>query len=212
MDFSNGYRRESLLTPSAAAISIDLFVLKRVKTYVALLRGIGPSNPNMHQAKLKDVFEKIGFRNVRALLSSGNVVFESSSKDEARVEAKIEKALPKMLGFSSAVFVRSQKELDELLKCSPFGKDATDPRWYPLVTFLKYPPQKARMLKKDARYKVYGMYGRVLCSAPLHEKLKKVDFMGLLEKQYGKQITSRTWRTVGRIVRYMHTSSQSRRS
>ncbi|MBA3630747.1 MAG: DUF1697 domain-containing protein [Actinobacteria bacterium] len=43
-----------------------------MKSYVALLRGIGPSNPNMRNDRLRAVFEDLGFSNVRAVISSGN--------------------------------------------------------------------------------------------------------------------------------------------
>src|SRR6185312_1324765 len=62
--------------------------------YVALLRGIGPTNPNMKGEKLKAVFEGLGFRNVHTVIASGNVIFDSPSKAPAVLEEKIEKALP----------------------------------------------------------------------------------------------------------------------
>ncbi len=83
-------------------------------TYVALLRGIGPSNPNMHGSKLKAVFETLGFKNVSPVISSGNVVYESSSKNIRALEAKIEKALPEKLKFKSTTIIRSREELEKL--------------------------------------------------------------------------------------------------
>jgi uncharacterized protein (DUF1697 family) len=56
--------------------------------YVALLRGIGPSNPNMHGAKLKSLFESLGFTKVSPVISSGNVIFDSTSKSIAALEKK----------------------------------------------------------------------------------------------------------------------------
>lgn len=67
--------------------------------YVALLRGIGPSNPNMHGSKLAGVLESLGFRNAQPLLSGGNVVFESNIVDIPKLEATIHAAWPKQLGF-----------------------------------------------------------------------------------------------------------------
>ena len=52
-------------------------------TYVALLRGIGPTNPNMHPAKLKGAFEKMGLKNVKTVIASGNVVFDAAEKKES---------------------------------------------------------------------------------------------------------------------------------
>lgn len=75
--------------------------------YVALLRGIAPTNPNMHQAKLCGVLERLGFGNVRGVISSGNVVFASRARNVPRLEATIEKAWPKELGFRSTTIVRT---------------------------------------------------------------------------------------------------------
>src|SRR5258708_5139864 len=94
--------------------------ISAMTTYVALLRGIGPSNPNMHPAKLKGAFEKIGFTNVHTVIASGNVVFDSPSKNIKALETKIETALPKLLGFKRAVIIKSKEELEKLVKKNPF--------------------------------------------------------------------------------------------
>ena len=59
-------------------------------TYVALLRGIGPTNPNMRNDKLCAAIESIGATDVRSVLASGNVVFSSTSRSTAALEQKIE--------------------------------------------------------------------------------------------------------------------------
>ena len=70
-----------------------------MQKYVALLRGIGPGNPNMRNDKLRGVFEKLGFANVQTVISSGNVLFDPPAggpfKNAKKLEATIEKALPK---------------------------------------------------------------------------------------------------------------------
>jgi uncharacterized protein (DUF1697 family) len=70
-------------------------------SYVALLRGIGPLNTNMRNEKLRDVFERLGFENVRTVISSGNVLFQTSAQSTEKLEAVVEKALPKQLRFHS---------------------------------------------------------------------------------------------------------------
>ncbi|MGH2757636.1 MAG: DUF1697 domain-containing protein [Actinomycetota bacterium] len=47
--------------------------------FVALLRGIGPLNPNMRNEKLREVFVGLGFENVRTVITTGNVLFDSPS-------------------------------------------------------------------------------------------------------------------------------------
>jgi uncharacterized protein (DUF1697 family) len=152
--------------------------------YVALLRGIGPSNPNMKGEKLKAVFEGLGFKNVHTVIASGNVVFESSSKNATLLETKIEQELPKKLGFNSTTIIRSREHLESLRKKNPF-KDVKDEKPnYLIVTFFK-----------DRRPE--------LCTVLQIGASGTPEFMGKIEREYGKAMTTRTWKTVNRILKKM---------
>jgi len=170
--------------------------------YVALLRGIGPGNPKMHGAKLKWAMEELGFKNVQTLLSSGNVIFESSVKDAAKLEAKIQAAWPKKLGFNSMTIVRSQAQLEALAAADPYKGAAHGniSKSYLLVTFFKSPPAQE---PQENYYRTLGV--NALCSSVDNSgDLKTPNFMADLDKQFGKdQITSRTWLTVQRILAKM---------
>ena len=51
-------------------------------TYVALLRGINVGGNNkVEMARLKKVFESLGFINVRTYINSGNVIFDTDTTD-----------------------------------------------------------------------------------------------------------------------------------
>lgn len=60
--------------------------------YVAFLRGIAPMNPNMRNEKLRTVMEDLGFSNVKTVISSGNILFESDEQNISKLEATIEAA------------------------------------------------------------------------------------------------------------------------
>jgi uncharacterized protein (DUF1697 family) len=168
--------------------------------YVALLRGIGPSNPNMRGAKLKEAAEAAGFKNVQTLLASGNVIFESDEKDQAKIEDKLEKTWPAKLGFNSMTVVRSQLQLQSLVDANPYkGAENSNRKTYLLVTFFKTPPKPA---PSDNYYEKSAV--NALCSTVDALKLGTPDFMAKLDKQYTKaQITSRTWLTIQRILKKM---------
>jgi uncharacterized protein (DUF1697 family) len=153
-------------------------------TYVALLRGIMPMNPNMKGEKLKKAFESLGFKDVATVIASGNVVFSTSSKKAAALEAKIEKALPRQLGFNSTTMVRSSEELERLAKRNPFKGVRDEKPNYLVVTFFK-----------DRR--------KELCTVIDVSGARTPDFMRALEREHGKQMTTRTWKTVGRILKKM---------
>jgi uncharacterized protein (DUF1697 family) len=53
-----------------------------MRRYVALIRGIGPTNPNMRNERLCKVLVDLGFNNVEAVISSGNVMFDANSSSE----------------------------------------------------------------------------------------------------------------------------------
>jgi uncharacterized protein (DUF1697 family) len=105
--------------------------------YVALLRGIAPSNPNMRNDKLREFFEQQGFANVKTVISSGNVVFESPTRNAKKLEETIEKMLPEQLGFKSTTIIRSKVQLQQLVEKNPFEGMEHSQKSSLNVTFLK---------------------------------------------------------------------------
>lgn len=153
--------------------------------YVALLRGIGPLNPNMKGEKLKALFLGLGFKNVKTVIASGNVVFESRSKNATLLEEKIEKELPKKLGFNSTTIIRDYAEFKALAKKDPFKGVIDEKPNYLVVTFFKDRRSELSTVLKTGTSDT------------------TVNFMSKLERIHGKAITTRTWKTVNRIIKKM---------
>ncbi len=176
---------------------------KRDIQYAALLRGISPANPNMRNEKLRKIFANLGFKNVRTVISSGNVLFESPSKDIQAIEAKIEKAFPEQLGFTSTAITRSLDQLKSLIDKNPFKGLEDSPKSRLNVTFLKNTHDKKIKFPyqpDNKTYKLLDLYGHAVFSVIDLSGDKTPDLMSWLEKQFGKEITTRTWKTVHRIV------------
>ena len=175
--------------------------------YVALLRGIGPINQNMRSEKLKAFFEGLGFNNVQTVITSGNLIFDSNSNDVASMEARIEKALPLELGFNSSTIIRSQAELKSLIDQDPYHGQDHNQKTYLLVTFFKQKPHVPFELPYQPDNKPYKIIGRgsntVYGTVDLTTG-KTPDYMVWLERQFGKDITSRTWKTIQRILDKMN--------
>lgn len=171
--------------------------------YVALLRGITPLNPNMRNDKLRSVFENLGYENVRTVIASGNVLFESRSRNAGALEARIEKALSGNLRFSSSAIVRSREQLQKLVDRNPFGnlEDTSGSRLN--VTFLKHAPRtrlKFPYRPADKAYELRVLYDGAICSVVDLSDTGTPDLMRLLEREFGKAITTRTWKTVRKIL------------
>ena len=183
--------------------------------YAAMIRGIGPTNPNMKGAKLAEAFESCGFNNVRPFLASGNVLFESDITDTGELERMAEATLPRLLGFSREVFICSADDLQRIVDIAPFGerKHENSGKTYLTVTFFKTPtkdllevPPLALPYKPEGKaFELVANVNGALCCVVDLEHGKTPDLMQWLERQYGKHITTRTWSTLTRMLAKLQT-------
>lgn len=172
--------------------------------YVALLRGITPSNSNMHNNKLRSLFEDIGFQNVQTVLSSGNVLFESQTSNTVEIEDIIEKSLPEQLNFTSTTIVRSRDELQSLVNSEPFNGQRDTSQCKLNVTFLKNKPNTNIEFPyhfENNGFVLLGMRENAICSIVDLTRTKTPNLMRWMDKEFGKNVTTRTWRTVNRILK-----------
>ncbi|TNC18320.1 DUF1697 domain-containing protein [Georgenia sp. 311] len=173
--------------------------------YAALLRGIAPSNPSMTNDKLRGVFEGLGLESVGSVLASGNIVFRSTEADVPALEDRIQEALRTGLGIGGGTIVRELTELRDLLDRDPFDGLTHGRGSYLTVTFLKARPHAVPLPPEpDPLTRVVGYdegAGAFLAVIDNSEPGRTPDFMVWLDRAYGKDITTRTWLTVQRIVR-----------
>jgi uncharacterized protein (DUF1697 family) len=178
-----------------------------MKSYVALLRGIAPTNPKMRNDRLRGGFEDLVFCNVRTVISSGNVLFETDSSAVRALETKVEEALPERLGFTSTTIIRSRTEIQALVDRDPFGGVDHSRETNLNVTFLKRRPRPTFTFPhqpQDRDYTILGMYGGDVCSVIDLTSAKTPDLMRWMEKEFGKKVTTRTFDTVERILRRLN--------
>lgn len=174
--------------------------------YAALLRGIAPSGTNMTNDKLRGVFEQLGFAKVASVLASGNIVFCSADADVPGLEQRIEDALATDLGIASRTIIRAHSELRALLDSEPFPGLTHGRGTYLTATFVKdaaaAPDVIAEQLDSRTQVVRYDRAARaILAITDNSDPATTPDFMSWLEKSYGKDITTRSWLTVQRVVR-----------
>src|SRR6267143_6677915 len=88
--------------------------------YAALLRAINVGGHTVKMEHLRSLFAAIGFSNVETFIASGNVIFDSPSKDGPALERKIEKHLQATLGYEVKTFVRTVSEMAAVANYKPF--------------------------------------------------------------------------------------------
>jgi uncharacterized protein (DUF1697 family) len=170
--------------------------------YVAFLRGINVGgNVLIKMNDLKKVFESGGFENVKTVLASGNVMFESSSNDYEAVTAKIEALLKKKWKREIPVFVRTVDELRKMADGRPFkGVDIT-PQTKRYVTFLYEMSRGLKIPELPANMKITRMKDdAVFTVVEVSPEINSPDAMEALNKALGPKITARNWNTVERIL------------
>ena len=173
-------------------------------TYVAFLRGITPSNPRMSNENLRDLFNGLGFTNVETVISSGNVIFETKSQNPKILENILQETLQDKLGISGTTFIRTKDELDQLVHRNPFS-NIEDTRKSKLnVTFTKKKVEYGFKFNGNDKYggfKVFSIEEHTLGSIIDLTVTKTPTMMQWLEEEFGKDVTTRTWKTMGRIVK-----------
>jgi uncharacterized protein (DUF1697 family) len=88
--------------------------------HVAFLRAINVGGHVVKMDHLRQLFEDMGLANVRTFIASGNVIFDSATKNPQALEEKISRALEKALGYKVGVFIRSAAEIAAIATHNPY--------------------------------------------------------------------------------------------
>ncbi|MGH8142591.1 MAG: DUF1697 domain-containing protein [Steroidobacteraceae bacterium] len=167
-------------------------------TYAAFLRGVTPTNAKM--SDLRECFEAVGFQNVRTILGSGNVVFSARAAARPALERKIETSMQRRLGRIFAATIRSADELAELIASDPYQPFRLVARTKRIVTLLHATPDLHVPLPIELEgARILCIRGTEVFSAYV-PSAKGPVFMTLIEKTFGKDLTTRTWDTIRKVT------------
>ncbi len=176
-----------------------------MNAYAAFLRGINVGgNKQIKMDALRAAFEGMGCQNVQTLLASGNVLFEAAEHDVDALVAAIEAGLEKAFGASIGVLLRSREQIRALAAAAPFAGVAVtkDTRLY--VSFLSVPPKDESMagyVSPGGEFRILRVSSGEVCSVlTLSPEMRTTEAMSVLEKTFGKKITTRNWNTIEKIL------------
>jgi uncharacterized protein (DUF1697 family) len=151
---------------------------------------------NAKMPELKSCFEAEGFEDVRTLLSSGNVVFNARSSSLALLERRAETAMQARLGRSFDTIIRFAKFLQEFVESDPFAEFDIGPTEKRVVTFLRSPAElKVKLPIQQDGASILKFTGFEVLTAYVPGPTGPL-FMSLIERTFGKNVTTRTLETV----------------
>lgn len=167
----------------------------RTTRFVVLLRGASPQNCAMSQ--LRACLEAARFARVTTVLSSGNAAFDArDDDDEGALVTRLAALFTKEFGRDFYPIVRRTSELAALVASDPFGEVAAVAGAKRVVSFLRStrPSLVPLPLSQDGAT-VRFQRGREGFTTYVPSDNGPV-FMKLIERAWGKEVTTRTWETV----------------
>jgi uncharacterized protein (DUF1697 family) len=173
-----------------------------ILTYVALVRGINVGRAKrVAMADLRAMLEGLGFRDVRTLLNSGNVVFTAPKSAPVALAERIEEALTRKLRVTARVTVMSASELQAAVDGVTLRTEGRDPARL-IVGFFRAPADERRVsdiLRQTWDHDELAIGPRVIyvwCPGGLLES-RAIAAIG---RAAGDGVTTRNWSTVTKLL------------
>jgi uncharacterized protein (DUF1697 family) len=173
-------------------------------TIAGFLRGINVGGHHkVPMPVLREKLKEMGCKNVKTLLNSGNIIFDTEQENIGSLEQALEDFLSRSFGFTIPVILKIRNELSELADENPFQSISVhkDIRLY--VSFLKDEPivnLSEPYVSEDESYTILSVRNKVILSVLNLSVTNTPKGMDTLEKLFGKNITTRNWNTVLKVI------------
>jgi len=165
-----------------------------VNKFCAFLRGINVGgNRTIKMQEVKEILQKIPLHNIQTVLASGNVYFETEEEDISTLQSKMKHLL------NVEVLIKSEREMLNLLEKKPFEK-ISETENKTLVSFLGE-KNSDFTLHKQKDFETLYVSQNVICVA-ISKNMGTTEAMKILEKRYGKNITTRNWSTTEKLLNF----------
>jgi uncharacterized protein (DUF1697 family) len=170
----------------------------RAAVHVALLRGVNVGGKNRLPMKdLATLFLAAGCEEAQTYIQSGNVVLRAAPAVAGKLARDVEAAIARRFGFSTAVVLRSEKELATALARNPFVAEGVPEDALHLAFLADRPaPAAVASLEPDRsppdRFAVVGREVYLCCPNGLGRSKLTTAW---LDARLGTVATVRNWRT-----------------
>ena len=171
--------------------------------YISFLRAINVGGRKVKMDHLRGIFESLGFTNVETFIASGNVIFETESKDVGKFQNIIEKKLNEDLGFEVATLIRSNSELAEIANYKPFPKHQGDSAAALNIAFISNPldsKSKNKVMGLKTDIDDFHVHGREVYWLCIKKQSESKFSNAVLEKALGMKSTMRGINTIRKLA------------
>lgn len=189
-------RTQSLVILFAESVCI-------MRRYIAFLRAINVGGHIVKMDRLRQLFESLGHASVETFIASGNVVFETTAKNTATLEKKIEQKLHEALGYEVATFIRTEAELAAIAEHKPFPQAVLDAAVALNIGFLHEPlddKSQQKLMKLRTESDDFHVHERELYWLSRIRQSDSKLSNAVFERTLGRRITFRGANTVKRMA------------
>jgi uncharacterized protein (DUF1697 family) len=174
-----------------------------MKTYISMLRGINVGgHKSIKMEDLRELYEGLGFGNVRSYVQSGNVLFDSEELDRWKLSSMIEAQIEEVFGFYVPAFIREPHDLARVLEANPFLPTTEDTNTlYVAFLYVDLDPESAEKLARPTNETADFRLGQdeIFLYYPDGAGKSKLTTT-YLEQKLNVQATTRNWNTVNKLV------------
>jgi uncharacterized protein (DUF1697 family) len=180
-----------------------------VTLHITLLRGINVGgNQKVAMADLRNLLVDLGFGDIRSLLQSGNLVFQSKGRTTDDIERLLESETEKRLGLRTDFFVRAVSELKRVVAKNPFPKEAQSDPGHLVAMFLKDAPRTKQVAALEAAIagpEKISVEGRLAYIVYPNGIGRSKVTNALIDRKLETRGTGRNWNTVLKLARVTET-------
>ena len=168
---------------------------------VALIRGINVGHAKRVQmADLRALVEALGYRDVRTLLNSGNVVFTAPGRSRGDAANRIEKAMAARLGVSARVTVLTAAEIAAAVADNPLREVATDPSRLMVAVLASRGDRKRLLPLAEQTWTPEALaIGTRVAYLWCPESVLASRVAEAVNRVLGDAVTARNWRTITKL-------------
>lgn len=173
-----------------------------MSTFILLFRSINVGGKNILPMKeLTTILERLGCKNIRTYIQSGNVVLENGNKNTVQLSKIISSEINKHRGFKPAIQILTLKELEKVIENNPFPEALSDPKTLH-IGFLDSAPKNPDLQKLESLKTATENFQLTEKAFYLHapEGIGRSKLAANSERLLGVSMTDRNWRTVCKIL------------
>lgn len=171
--------------------------------YIAFLRGINIGKHNkISMQQQKAIVESCGFKHVKVVLNTGNIVFSATNISIEILENTIQNAIKHQTGFTIPVWVIPQIHLQNIALNCPWANQALMPHMKYYVSLIKDKTLLNTLDSNticDSSFQVVAVYQKAIFFT-INALFPTTKAMDVLEKYFKKEITTRNWNTIQKFV------------